>query len=131
MKFKMANAKDEDFPALSERQIEKLRKELRERLSHEEVKRSLRLEALGRIFTASMVDEQSFHQFWVIAARSRHEWHGSYIHHPQRQCSNRWLEFQADPVLVLLCQNCAKTPSVRTMGVSFERKAGSPNCWKV
>jgi hypothetical protein len=53
MKFKMANAKDEDFPALSERQIEKLRKELRERLSHEEVKRSLRLEALGRIFTAS------------------------------------------------------------------------------
>ena len=35
MKFKMANAKDEDFPAMSERQIEKLRKELRERLSHE------------------------------------------------------------------------------------------------
>ena len=60
MKFKMANAKDEDFPALSERQIEKLRKELRERLSHEEVERPWRLEALDGIFTASMVDEQSF-----------------------------------------------------------------------
>jgi len=34
-------------------------------LSHEEVERSWRLEALDRIFTASMVDEQSFHQFWV------------------------------------------------------------------
>jgi hypothetical protein len=65
MKFKMAKTKDEDFPALSERQIEKLRKKLRERLSHEEVERSWRLEALDRIFTASMVDEQSFHQFWV------------------------------------------------------------------
>lgn len=61
----MAKTKDEDFSALSERQIEKLRKELRERLSHEEVERSWRLEALDRIFTASMVDEQSFHQFWV------------------------------------------------------------------
>jgi hypothetical protein len=65
MKFKMANTKDEDFPALSERQIGRLRKELRERLSHEEVERSWRLEALDRIFTASIVDEQSFHQFWV------------------------------------------------------------------
>jgi hypothetical protein len=53
MKCKMAKTKDEDFPALSERQIEKLRKKLRERLSHEEVELSWRLEALDRIFTAS------------------------------------------------------------------------------
>jgi len=65
MKFKMTKTKDEDLPALSERQIEKLRKKLRERLSREEVELSWRLEALDRIFTASMVDEQSFHQFWV------------------------------------------------------------------
>jgi len=60
----MARTKDGDFPALSERQIEKLRKKLRERLLHEEVELSWRLEALDRIFTASMVDEQIFHQFW-------------------------------------------------------------------
>jgi hypothetical protein len=60
----MAKTKDEDFSVLSERQIEKLRKKLRERLLHEEVELSWRLEALDRIFTASMVDEQIFHQFW-------------------------------------------------------------------
>jgi hypothetical protein len=65
MKFKMTKTKDEDLLALSERQIEKLRKKLRERSSREEVELSWRLEALDRIFTASMVDEQSFHQFWV------------------------------------------------------------------
>ena len=27
-----------------------------------------------------------------------------------------------------LSQNCLKTPSIRTLGVSFERKADSPSC---
>lgn len=45
--------------------MEQLRKELRERISREELDYSWRLEALDEIFTAAKLDSTTFHRLWI------------------------------------------------------------------
>jgi len=45
--------------------LEKLREELRKRISREELEYSWRLEALDRIITFSQVDPTNFHRLWI------------------------------------------------------------------
>ena len=49
----------------SDERMEELHKELRERISREELNYSWRLEALDEIFTVSQIDSKTFHRFWI------------------------------------------------------------------
>jgi hypothetical protein len=56
--------KDKAFwPSAS--QIEKLREELRKRISHEELDSSWRLEALDRIVSDLQMEPATFHRLWI------------------------------------------------------------------
>jgi len=57
--------KDERVVLASDERMLELRKELRERMSREELNYSWRLEALDEIFTASRIDSKAFHLFWI------------------------------------------------------------------
>ena len=57
--------KDEEVVSLSLQQMERLRKELREHISREERGRGWQLEALERIYTASLADPATFHRLWI------------------------------------------------------------------
>jgi hypothetical protein len=46
-------------------QIEKLREELRRRISHEELESLWRLEALDRIFTDLQMEPATFQRLWI------------------------------------------------------------------
>jgi hypothetical protein len=56
---------DEQLVSLSFRQMEQLRKKLRERLSRGELEQFEQWEALERLFTASQVDPATFHHLWI------------------------------------------------------------------
>ena len=49
----------------SPERLEKLREELRKRISREELEYSWRLEALDRIITFLQVDPKNFHRLWI------------------------------------------------------------------
>jgi hypothetical protein len=49
----------------SDEQMEELRKELRERISREELNYSRRLEALEQVLRFSRVDSATFHRLWI------------------------------------------------------------------
>jgi hypothetical protein len=57
--------KDKGFSTFGTEQMEQLRRELRERISREELEYSWQLEALDRIFAASQVDPATFHHIWI------------------------------------------------------------------
>lgn len=57
--------KDGEIISLSSKQMEQLRKELRERISREELDHSWQLEALDRLFTASQTNPAAFHRTWI------------------------------------------------------------------
>jgi hypothetical protein len=57
--------KDEEMISLSSRQMKQLRKQLRERLSREELGHAWQLEALDRIFMVSQLDPAAFHRIWI------------------------------------------------------------------
>jgi len=54
-----------DLISLSSKQMEQLRKELRVRISREELGQVRRVEALDRIFTVSQTNPTAFHQIWI------------------------------------------------------------------
>jgi hypothetical protein len=49
----------------SAEQIEKLRKKLRDRIAHEELESSWRLEALDRLIVLLQMEPTAFHRLWV------------------------------------------------------------------
>ena len=57
--------KDKDVRGPNSEQIEKLREELRRRLSNEEVEYAWRLEVLQRIIAVLQVDPLTFHRLWI------------------------------------------------------------------
>jgi hypothetical protein len=62
----MKTIKEErELISLSSRQMEQLRKELRVRISRDELGQARRLEALDRIFTVSQTNPTAFHQIWI------------------------------------------------------------------
>jgi len=50
---------------LSSKQMEQLRKELRLRISREELGQARRVEALDRIFPVSQTNPTAFHRIWI------------------------------------------------------------------
>ena len=56
---------EEELVSLSSKQMEQLRKELRERISREELGHTRQLEALDRIFTISRTNPTAFHRIWI------------------------------------------------------------------
>lgn len=58
--------KDEEIISLSSKQLEQLRKELREHISREEVGHAWKLEALDRIFMVSQLHPAAFYQVWIL-----------------------------------------------------------------
>lgn len=57
--------KDKEMISLSSKQMEQLRRELRERLSREELGHTWQLEALDRIFMVSQLNPAAFHRIWI------------------------------------------------------------------
>ena len=57
--------KDGEMISLSAKEMEQLRKELRERISREELDQAWQLEALDRIFTVSQANPQAIHRIWI------------------------------------------------------------------
>ena len=57
--------KEDEMIWLSAKQMEQLRKELRERISREELSHAWGLEALDRIFTVSQTNPRVFHRTWI------------------------------------------------------------------
>jgi hypothetical protein len=57
--------KDEEMISLSSKQMEQLRKELREAITREELGQAWQLEALGRIITISQTNPRAFHRLWI------------------------------------------------------------------
>jgi hypothetical protein len=57
--------KDEEMISLSSKQMEQLRKELREAISREELGQARQLEALDLIITVSQTNPQAFHRVWI------------------------------------------------------------------
>ena len=57
--------KDEEMILLSAKHMEQLRKELRERISREELGHAWQLEALDHIFTVSQTNPAAFHRIWI------------------------------------------------------------------
>jgi hypothetical protein len=57
--------KDEEMISLSSKQMEQLRKELREAISREELGQARQLEALDLIITVSHTNPQAFHRVWI------------------------------------------------------------------
>lgn len=57
--------KGEEMISLSPKQMEQLRKELREAISREELGQAWQLEALDRIITVSQTDPRAFHRLWI------------------------------------------------------------------
>ena len=56
---------DEEMISLSSKQMEQLRKELREAISREELGQARQLEALDLIITVSQTNPQAFHRVWI------------------------------------------------------------------
>ena len=56
---------DEELISLSSIQMEQLRKELRERISREELGQVWQLEALDRIITVLQMNPAAFHRVWI------------------------------------------------------------------
>ena len=56
---------EEELVSLSSKQMEQLRKELRERISREELGHTRQLEALDRIFIMSRMNPTAFHRIWI------------------------------------------------------------------
>jgi hypothetical protein len=62
----MKTMKEErELISLSSKQMEQLRKELRVRISREELGQARRVEALDRIFTVSQANPTAFHRVWI------------------------------------------------------------------
>lgn len=57
--------KDEEIISLSSKQLEQLRKELREHISREELGHAWKLEALDRIFMFSQLNPAAFYRIWI------------------------------------------------------------------
>ena len=57
--------KEEEIILLSSKQMEQLRRELREHISQEEVGRARQLEALDRIFMVSQLNPAAFYHGWI------------------------------------------------------------------
>ena len=57
--------KDKEMNSVSSKQMEELRRELRERLSREELGHAWQLEALDRIFVVSQLNPAAFHRIWI------------------------------------------------------------------
>lgn len=57
--------RDEELDLLGPQQIERLRKELRERISGDERGHAWQLEALDRIFRVSEMNPRAFHRIWI------------------------------------------------------------------
>jgi hypothetical protein len=57
--------KDEEMISLSSKQMEQLRKELREAITREELGQAWQLAALGRIITISQTNPRAFHRLWI------------------------------------------------------------------
>jgi len=56
---------DEEMILLSSKQMDQLRKELRDAISREELGQAWQLEALDRIITASQMNPRAFHRLWI------------------------------------------------------------------
>jgi hypothetical protein len=57
--------KEEEIISLSSKQMEQLRRELREHISREELGRAWQLEALDRIFMVSQLNPAAFYRLWI------------------------------------------------------------------
>ena len=57
--------KDEEVISLSSKQMDQLRKELREAISREELGHAWQMEALDRIITFSQMNPAIFHRLWI------------------------------------------------------------------
>jgi len=57
--------KEEEIISLSSKQLEQLRKELREHISREQVGHTWQLEALDRIFMVSQLNPAAFYRVWI------------------------------------------------------------------
>jgi hypothetical protein len=58
--------KDEEIISLSSKQLEQLRKELREHISREQLGHGWQLEALDRIFMVSQSHPAAFYRVWIL-----------------------------------------------------------------
>ena len=56
---------ERELISLSSKQMEQLRKELRVRISREELGQARRVEALDRIFKVSQTNPTAFHRVWI------------------------------------------------------------------
>jgi hypothetical protein len=57
--------KEEEIISLSSKQMEQLRRELREHISREELGHPWQLEALDRIFMVSQLNPAAFYRLWI------------------------------------------------------------------
>lgn len=57
--------KEEEIISLSSKQLEQLRKELREHISRQELGHAWQLEALDRIFMVSQLHPAAFYRVWI------------------------------------------------------------------
>lgn len=57
--------KDEEMISLSSKQMEQLRRELRDHISREELSQAWQLEALDRIFMVSQLNPTAFYRLWI------------------------------------------------------------------
>lgn len=57
--------KDEEIISLSSKQMEQLRRELRDHISREELGQAWQLEALDRIFMVSQLNPGAFYRLWI------------------------------------------------------------------
>jgi hypothetical protein len=57
--------KEEEIISLSSKQLEQLRKELREYISRQELGHPWQLEALDRIFMVSQLHPAAFYRLWI------------------------------------------------------------------
>ena len=57
--------KDQEIISLSSKQLEQLRRELREHISREELGHGWQLEALDRIFMVSQLNPAGFYRLWI------------------------------------------------------------------
>jgi uncharacterized protein YoaH (UPF0181 family) len=57
--------KEEEIISLSSKQLEQLRRELRDHISREELGHAWQLEALDRIFMLSQLNPPAFYRLWI------------------------------------------------------------------
>lgn len=57
--------KDEENISLSSKQMEQLRRELRDHISREELGHAWQLEALDRVFMVSQLNPAAFYRLWI------------------------------------------------------------------